>query len=109
MSKNAMIKVVLSTMFALASIFSFGQNTDNENLSLRTCQEDTIVFGFDIASSFNLGNQFQVEISDAFGNFGGTFVSVSPLFAHGVSTGNEIKVFIPTTISQGIYSFRLIS
>jgi len=104
-----MIKVVLSAMFALASIFSFGQNTYNENLSLRTCQEDTIVFGFDIASPFNLGNQFQVEISDASGNFGGTFVSVSPLFAHGVSTGNEIKVFIPTTISQGIYSFRLIS
>lgn len=104
-----MRKVLLSAMFALASTFSFGQSYANENLSLQACQEDTIVFGFDIASAFNLGNQFQVEISDASGNFGGSFVSVAPLFAYGVSTGNEIDVLIPATLAQGVYSFRVVS
>ena len=104
-----MRKVLLSAMFALASIFSFGQTYSNENLSLQACQEDTIVFGFDIASAFNLGNQFQVEISDASGNFGGSFVSVSPLFAYGVTPGNEIDVLIPAALAQGVYSFRVVS
>ena len=104
-----MRKVLLSAMFALTSIISFGQTYSNESLSLQACQADTIVFAFDIASPFNLGNQFQVEISDASGNFSGTFVSISPLFAYGVSVNNEIDVFIPETQPQGVYSFRVVS
>ena len=104
-----MRKVLLSAMFALASTFSFGQSYDNENLSLQACQADTIVFGFDISTPFNPGNQFRVEISDASGNFTGTYVDVSPLFAWGASTGNQIDVFIPELLPQGVYDFRLVS
>ena len=48
-------------------------------------------------------------MSDNNGNFPGNIVSMSPLFAFGVSTGNQIDVLIPANINQGVYSFRLIS
>jgi gliding motility-associated-like protein len=97
---------IASLLFATASV---AQSTSNASLSLQACQGDTIVFSFDITSPFNVGNTFSVEMSDNTGSFNGNFVSMSPLLAYGVNTGNDIDVLIPDATSQGVYSFRLVS
>ena len=83
-----MRKVILSLAFLGFSWSGFAQSTSNESLSLQACQGDTIVFGFNITSPFNIGNTFSVEMSDASGNFAGNFVSTNALLAYGVSVGN---------------------
>jgi len=104
-----MRKVILSLAFLGFSWSGFAQSTSNESLSLQACQGDTIVFGFNITSPFNIGNTFSVEMSDASGNFAGNFVSINALLAYGVSAGNEIDVLIPDNTTQGVYKFRMIS
>ncbi|MDA9148194.1 gliding motility-associated C-terminal domain-containing protein [Schleiferiaceae bacterium] len=104
-----MRKVILSLAFLGFSWSGFAQSTSNESLSLQACQGDTIVFGFNITSPFNIGNTFSVEMSDASGNFAGNFVSINALLAYGVSTGNEIDVLVPDNTTQGVYKFRMIS
>lgn len=104
-----MRKVILSLAFLGFSWSSFAQSTSNESLSLQACQGDTIVFGFNITSPFNIGNTFSVEMSDASGNFAGNFVSTNALLAYGVSVGNEIDVLVPDNTPQGLYKFRMIS
>ena len=103
-----MRKVLLFTMLTLLGFTSYGQSYANESLSLQACQEDTIVFKFDITSPFAVGNTFVVEISDNSGNFNGSLVSIAPLSAWGVSVGNEIDVYIPENQPQGVYSFRVV-
>lgn len=104
-----MRKFLLSFASLLFAASSFGQSTANASLSLQACQGDTIVFSFDIASPYNVGNTFSVEMSNSSGAFAGNFVSVSPLLAYGASTGNDIDVLIPDNTAQGVYSFRLVS
>jgi len=104
-----MRKVILSLAFLGFSWSGFAQSTSNESLSLQACQGDTIVFGFNITSPFNIGNTFSVEMSDASGNFAGNFVSINALLAYGVSAGNEIDVLVPDNTTQGVYKFRMIS
>ena len=104
-----MRKVILSLAFLGFSWSGFAQSTSNESLSLQACQGDTIVFGFNITSPFNIGNTFSVEMSDASGNFAGNFVSINALLAYGVSSGNEIDVLVPDNTTQGVYKFRMIS
>ncbi len=104
-----MRKVILSLAFLGFSWSGFAQSTSNESLSLQACQGDTIVFGFNITSPFNIGNTFSVEMSDASGNFTGNFVSINALLAYGVSAGNEIDVLVPDNTTQGVYKFRMIS
>ncbi len=104
-----MRKFLLSFASLLFAASSFGQSTANASLSLQACQGDTIVFSFDISSPYNVGNTFSVEMSNTSGAFAGNFVSVSPLLAYGVSTGNDIDVLIPDNTPQGVYSFRLVS
>jgi gliding motility-associated-like protein len=104
-----MRKFILSFASLLFAVSSFGQSTANASLSLQACQGDTIVFSFDISSPYNVGNTFSVEMSNTSGAFAGNFVSVSPLLAYGVSTGNDIDVLIPDNTPQGVYSFRLVS
>jgi gliding motility-associated-like protein len=104
-----MRKQLLSLLFTLASVSIWAQTTVNESISLQACQGDTIVFGFDISSPFNVGNTFSVEMSDNTGAFSGNFVSISPLLAYGVSTGKAIDVLIPNTTPQGLYKFRMVS
>ena len=104
-----MRKVLLSMMMIIGSMSMNGQSTSNESISLQACQGDTIVFGFDVSSPFNVGNTFSVEISNGSGNFSGSFVSIAPLLAYGASTGNAIDVVVPDALPQGIYSFRLVS
>ena len=104
-----MRKHLISLIFLLVSQVTFGQSTTIPTVSLQACQKDTLVMSFDITSPFNIGNLFSVEMSDNNGNFAGNIVSMSPLFAFGVSTGNQIDVLIPANINQGVYSFRLIS
>jgi gliding motility-associated-like protein len=104
-----MRKFILSFASLLFAVSSFGQSTANASLSLQACQGDTIVFSFDITSPYNVGNTFSVEMSNSSGAFAGNFVSVSPLLAYGVSTGNDIDVLIPDNTAQGVYSFRLVS
>ena len=67
----------------------FWSSTTTPTISLQACQEDTLVMAFDITSPYNIGNLFSVEISDNNGNFTGNIVSMNPLVAFGVSTGNE--------------------
>ena len=93
----------------LGSLTAFGQSTTTPTISLQACQNDTLVMAFDILSPYNIGNLFSVEISDNNGNFTGNIVSMNPLVAFGVRTGNEIDVLIPENINQGVYKFRLIS
>ncbi|MGA0302622.1 MAG: gliding motility-associated C-terminal domain-containing protein [Schleiferiaceae bacterium] len=104
-----MRKFLLSFASLLFAASSYGQSTANASLSLQACQGDTIVFSFDITSPYNVGNTFSVEMSNSSGAFAGNFVSVSPLLAYGVSTGNDIDVLIPDNTAQGVYSFRLVS
>ena len=104
-----MRKFLLSFASLLFAASSFGQSTANASLSLQACQGDTIVFSFDIASPYNVGNTFSVEMSNSSGAFAGNFVSVSPLLAYGASTGNDIDVLVPDNTTQGVYSFRLVS
>jgi len=104
-----MRKFLLSLASLLFAASSFGQSTANASLSLQACQGDTIVFSFDIASPYNVGNTFSVEMSNSSGAFAGNFVSVSPLLAYGVSTSNDIDVLVPDNTTQGVYSFRLVS
>ena len=104
-----MRKVLLSMMMIIGSMSMNGQSTSNESISLQACQGDTIVFGFDVSSPFNVGNTFSVEVSNGSGNFSGSFVSIAPLLAYGASTGNAIDVIVPDALPQGIYSFRLVS
>ena len=104
-----MRKHLISLIFLLGSLTAFGQSTTTPTISLQACQEDTLVMAFDITSPYNIGNLFSVEISDNNGNFTGNIVSMNPLVAFGVSTGNEIDVLIPENITQGVYKFRLIS
>ncbi|MEZ7938742.1 MAG: hypothetical protein QMB93_03390, partial [Schleiferiaceae bacterium] len=99
----------LLSMMIIGSLSMNGQSTTNESISLQACQGDSIVFGFDISSPFNVGNTFSVEISNGSGNFSGSFVSTAPLLAYGASTGNAIDVIVPDALPQGIYSFRLVS
>ena len=104
-----MRKFLLSFASLLFAASSYGQSTANASLSLQACQGDTIVFSFDITSPYNVGNTFSVEMSNSSGAFAGNFVSVSPLLAYGVSSGNDIDVLIPDNTAQGVYSFRLVS
>ncbi len=104
-----MRKLILSLALMGFAWSAQAQSTSNESLSLQACQGDTIVFGFNITSPFNIGNTFSVEMSDASGNFAGNFVSVNALLAYGVSSGNEIDVLVPDNTTQGVYKFRMIS
>ena len=104
-----MRKFLLSFASLLFASNSFGQSTANASLSLQACQGDTIVYSFDIASPYNVGNTFSVEMSNTSGVFAGNFVSTTSLLAYGLSTGNEIDVLIPDNTTQGVYSFRLVS
>ena len=104
-----MRKLVLSLALMGFAWSAQAQSTSNESLSLQACQGDTIVFGFNITSPFNIGNTFSVEMSDASGNFAGNFVSINALLAYGVSSGNEIDVLVPDNTTQGVYKFRMIS
>ncbi|MEZ7825219.1 MAG: hypothetical protein QMB18_03110, partial [Schleiferiaceae bacterium] len=63
----------LLSMMIIGSLSMNGQSTTNESISLQACQGDSIVFGFDISSPFNVGNTFSVEISNGSGNFSGSF------------------------------------
>ena len=90
-----MRKHLISLIFLLGSLTAFGQSTTTPTISLQACQEYTLVMAFDITSPYNIGNLFSVEISDNNGNFTGNIVSMNPLVAFGVSTGNEIDVLIP--------------
>ena len=104
-----MRKLILSLALMGFAWSAQAQSTSNESLSLQACQGDTIVFGFNITSPFNIGNTFSVEMSDASGNFAGNFVSINALLAYGVSSGNEIDVLVPDNTTQGVYKFRMIS
>jgi hypothetical protein len=104
-----MRKVILSLAFLGFAWSGFAQSTTNGFLATQVCQGDTIVFSFDIASPFNVGNTFSVEMSDVNGNFTGNFVSINALLAYGVSVGNEIDVLVPDNTTQGVYKFRMIS
>ena len=104
-----MRKVILSLAFLGFAWSGFAQSTTNGFLATQVCQGDTIVFSFDIASPFNVGNTFSVEMSDVNGNFTGNYVHINSLLAYGASVGNEIDVLIPGNTPQGAYKFRLIS
>ena len=83
--------------------------TTNHSIPLQACTGDIVTYSFDITVPYNVGNSFFVELSNASGTFNGNVVSASNLFANGVSVGNAIDVLISDTISQGVYSVRLIS
>ena len=104
-----MRKFLLSLTFLLGGLSAFSQATTTPTISLQACQGDSLIMAFDITSPFNVGNTFSVEMSDNTGSFNGTFVSISPLLAYGVSTGNEIDVLIPDNTPQGVYKFRMVS
>ncbi len=104
-----MRKFLLSLTFLLGGLSAFSQSTTTPTISLQACQGDSLIMAFDITSPFNVGNTFSVEMSDNTGSFNGTFVSISPLLAYGVSTGNEIDVLIPDNTPQGVYKFRMVS
>ena len=99
-----MRKFILSFASFLFAANSFAQSTANASLSLQACQGDSIVFSFDIASPYNVGNTFSVEMSNSSGAFAGNFVSISPLLAYGISTSNDIDVLVPDNTTQGVYS-----
>jgi len=104
-----MRKLLLSFASLFFAASAVAQSTSNASLSLQACQEDTIVFSFDITTPYNVGNTFSVEMSNSSGAFTGNFVNTTALLAYGVSTGNDIDVLVPATTSQGVYSFRLVS
>lgn len=88
---------------------SSSNGTANHTIPLQVCTGDTVVYSFDITSSFNVGNAFSLELSNTSGTFNGNIVSTSNLLAHSVSTNNTIDVLIPDTITPGSYSIRLVS
>ncbi|MCO5285622.1 MAG: T9SS type A sorting domain-containing protein [Chitinophagaceae bacterium] len=69
------------------------------------CARDSFDISYDITGTYNAGNQFNVELSDASGNFG------SPTII-GTHTGTDnaiIRVYLPSHLGDGNYKVRVSS
>jgi hypothetical protein len=88
--------------------------TANHSIPLQACTGNISTYSFDITSDFDSTNYFRVEISDPGSNstnptFNGNYIEVNEFYAYEVDTNYQIAVKIPKTLTQGVYSVRLVS
>jgi hypothetical protein len=66
------------------------------------CAENSVSIAFSTTGSFNTGNQFTAQLSNAAGSF------AAPL-ATATGAGSPISLTIPTTVATGSYKIRVVS
>jgi plastocyanin len=66
------------------------------------CAGNSVSIAFSTTGSFNTGNQFTAQLSDAAGSF------TTPL-ATATGAGSPISLTIPTTVATGSYKIRVVS
>ncbi len=66
------------------------------------CAGNSVSIAFSTTGSFNTGNQFTAQLSDAAGSF------AAPL-ATATGAGSPISLTIPTTVATGSYKIRVVS
>ena len=103
--------------YASVSVISSSCNsgaTTNHFIPLQACTGNISTYSFDITGNFDSTNYFRVEISDPGSTstnptFNGNYIEVNELYAYEVDTNYQIAVKIPKTLTQGVYSVRLVS
>jgi hypothetical protein len=75
------------------------------------CRSSALNVFFTSVGEFPIGNQFTVQLSDAFGSFASpTTISVSPLILSGTDLSGNIFCVIPGTVTAGTaYRVRIVS
>lgn len=69
------------------------------------CARDSFDISYDITGTYNAGNKFNVELSDAAGNFG----SPTIIGSHTGTDNSIIRVYLPSHLADGNYKVRISS